>query len=86
MRGLKRVTSACTISAGHAFVHNLRRGHCAITADVPLHDLIRVAFDELAYPSDRPLATARTLRLHPTQQPLAPIRSPALPTTVGPTD
>jgi DDE domain len=38
MRGLKRLASARTISAGHAFVHNLRRGHYAITTDVPLLD------------------------------------------------
>jgi transposase, IS6 family len=48
MRGLKRLTSARTISAGHAFVQNLRRGHYAITADVAVHDRVRVAFDELA--------------------------------------
>jgi transposase-like protein len=48
MRGLKRLASARTISAGHAFVQNLRRGHYAITADLPVQDRVRVAFDELA--------------------------------------
>jgi len=48
MRGLKRVAAARTISAGHAFVQNLRRGHYAITVDLPVHDRVRVAFDELA--------------------------------------
>jgi transposase-like protein len=48
MRGLKRLASARTIAAGHAFVQNLRHGHYAITADLPLHDRVRVAFDELA--------------------------------------
>jgi transposase-like protein len=48
MRGLKRPASARTISAGHAFVQNLRRGHYAITTDLPVHDRVRVAFDELA--------------------------------------
>jgi transposase, IS6 family len=48
MRGLTRVASARTISAGHAFVQNLRRGHYAITVDLPVHDRVRVAFDELA--------------------------------------
>jgi transposase, IS6 family len=48
MRGLKRVASARTISAGHAFVQNLRRGHYANTADLPVHDRVRVAFDDLA--------------------------------------
>ncbi len=44
MRGLKRLASAHTISAGHAFVHNLRRGHYAITPDLPVRDRVRVAF------------------------------------------
>ena len=30
MRGLKRLSSARTIAAGHAFVQNLRHGHYAI--------------------------------------------------------
>jgi len=48
MRGLKRLASARTIAAGHAFVQNLRRGHYAITADLPVRDRVRVAFDDLA--------------------------------------
>jgi transposase, IS6 family len=48
MRGLKRLASARTVAAGHAFVQNLRRGHYAISADLPVQDRIRVAFDELA--------------------------------------
>ena len=48
MRGVKRLASARTIAAGHAFVQNLRRGHYAITADSPVHDRVRVAFDDLA--------------------------------------
>ena len=48
MRGLKRLASARTIAAGHAFVQNLRHGHYAIIADLPLHDRVRVAFDQLA--------------------------------------
>jgi transposase, IS6 family len=48
MRGLKRLASAATVAAGHAFVQNLRRGHYAITVDVPIQDRIRVAFDDLA--------------------------------------
>ena len=48
MRGLKRLASARTIAAGHAFVQNLRRGHYALTVDRPLHDRIRLAFTELA--------------------------------------
>jgi transposase-like protein len=37
-----------TISAGHAFVQNLRRGHYELTAELPLHDRVRAAFHELA--------------------------------------
>jgi len=48
MRGLERVRSARTIAAGHAFLQNLRRGHYAITVDLPVHDRVRVAFAELA--------------------------------------
>jgi hypothetical protein len=53
MRGLTTIRSARTISAGHAFVQNLSRSHCAITADLTAHDRVRVPFDELALcPSD----------------------------------
>jgi IS6 family transposase len=48
MRGLKSIRSLRTISTGHAFVQNLRRGQYAITADLQLHDRVRVAFAELA--------------------------------------
>ena len=48
MRGVKQMASARTITAGHAFVQNLRRGHYAITADLDLHDRVRTAFDEIA--------------------------------------
>jgi transposase, IS6 family len=48
MRGLKTARSLRTISAGHAFVQNLRRGHYQITADLHPHDRVRVAFAELA--------------------------------------
>jgi transposase-like protein len=48
VRGLKRLASARTIAAGHAFVQNLRRGHYAITVDVPVPDRVRVGFTELA--------------------------------------
>jgi transposase, IS6 family len=48
MRGLKRLASARTIAAGHAFVQNLRRGHYAITADLLAQDRARAGFDELA--------------------------------------
>jgi IS6 family transposase len=48
MRGLKRLRSARTIAAGHAFVQNLRRGHYELTADQPACDRVQVAFTELA--------------------------------------
>jgi DDE domain len=57
MRGLKRLASVRTVVSGHAFVPNLRRGHDAITTDLPVHDRVRGAFDELALAltgTDRP--------------------------------
>jgi IS6 family transposase len=48
MRGLKRIRSATTIAAGHAFVQNLRRGHYELTVDVPTHDRVCAAFTKLA--------------------------------------
>jgi hypothetical protein len=47
MRGLKTIRSLGTIAAGHAFVQNLRRGHYEVTAELPVHDRVRAAFDEL---------------------------------------
>jgi len=48
MRGLKTIRSLRTITAGHAFVQNLRRGRYELTADVPDHHRLPVAFAELA--------------------------------------
>jgi transposase, IS6 family len=48
MRGLKIIRSLQTIAAGHAFVQNLRRGHYALSVDLPAHDRVRVVFGELA--------------------------------------
>ena len=48
MRGLKWTRSAPTIAAGYTFVRNLRRGHYAFTADLPVRDRIRAACTELA--------------------------------------
>jgi transposase, IS6 family len=48
MRGLKRHRSARILTAGHAFVQNLRRGHYDIARDVPARHRLRVAFDDLA--------------------------------------
>jgi IS6 family transposase len=49
MRGLKRMRSAATVSAGLAFVQNLRRGHYELTAGVARPDRVRVAFTEVAH-------------------------------------
>jgi IS6 family transposase len=48
MRGVKTIRSLRRIAAGHAFVQNLRRGHYELTADVPVHDRVRLAFGDLA--------------------------------------
>jgi len=48
MRGLKIIRSLRTIAAGHAFVQNLRRGHYALSVDLPAHARVRVGFGELA--------------------------------------
>jgi hypothetical protein len=42
------LASARTISTGHAFVQNLRRGHYELAADHAVQDRVRIAFDELA--------------------------------------
>ena len=47
MRGLKRRGSARIITAGHAFVQNLRRGHYELATDMPARHRIRHAFDQL---------------------------------------
>jgi transposase, IS6 family len=48
MPGLKRLRSAQTVTSGHAFVQNLRRGHYELTVDLPRHDRVCEAFAELA--------------------------------------
>jgi transposase, IS6 family len=48
MRGLKHHQSARIISAGHAFVQNIRRGHCELATDIPARHRIHAALDELA--------------------------------------
>jgi transposase-like protein len=47
MRGLKRHRSSRIISAGHAFVQNLR-GHYELATDVPARHRLYEAFDQLA--------------------------------------
>jgi hypothetical protein len=48
MRDLKRHLSARIISAGHALVQNLRRGHYELATDVPARHRLHEAFDQLA--------------------------------------
>jgi hypothetical protein len=48
MRGLKRLRSARVISAGHAFVQNLRRGHYDIATHLDPSRQLPAAFAELA--------------------------------------
>jgi transposase, IS6 family len=46
MRGLKQLRCARVISAGHAFIQNLRRGHDELGVEEPLR--VAAAFDKLA--------------------------------------
>jgi transposase-like protein len=48
MRGLKTEAGATVVTAGHAFVQNLRRGHYEVAIDEPVHLRVVVAFNELA--------------------------------------
>ena len=48
MRGLKRLRSTRVISAGHAFVQNLRRGHYELGVDAGPRQRLAEAFTELA--------------------------------------
>jgi transposase-like protein len=48
MRGLKRLRCARVISAGHAFIQNIRRGHYELGAEEILNLRVPAAFDELA--------------------------------------
>ncbi len=48
MRGLKRLRSVRVISAGHAFVQNLRRGHYELGVDIDPRHRLTAIFTELA--------------------------------------
>jgi IS6 family transposase len=48
MRGLKRLRSIRVISAGHAFIQNLRRGHYELGLDIDPRHRLPTAFAELA--------------------------------------
>jgi IS6 family transposase len=47
MRGLKTEAGARRISAGHAFVQNLKRGHYELGMEVPAKRRLAAAFAEL---------------------------------------
>lgn len=48
MRGLKQLPSARVITAGHAFVQNIRRGHYELGTEQTVNLRVPAAFDELA--------------------------------------
>jgi hypothetical protein len=48
MRSLKQLTSARVISAGHAFIQNIRRGHYELDVDTDPKRQLLAAFTELA--------------------------------------
>lgn len=48
MRGLKRLSAVRVISAGHAFVQNLRRGHYELSMELDPQHRLPAAFAELA--------------------------------------
>ena len=48
MRGLKRLQSARVISAGHAFVQNIRRGYYELGTGEPMTLPVIAALTELA--------------------------------------
>jgi len=49
MRGLKRDRSLRIVTAGNAFVQNLRRGHYELAVDLPPQDTVAAAFTELIH-------------------------------------
>jgi hypothetical protein len=48
MRGLKRLRSVRVISAGHAFVQNIRRGHYELSIELDPQQRLPAPFAELA--------------------------------------
>ena len=49
MRGLKQLRSVQVISAGHAFMQNIRRGHYELGTEESRNLRVRAAFTELAF-------------------------------------
>jgi len=54
MRGLKQLRCARVISAGHAFIQNIRRGHYELGAEETVNLRLRAAFDERRDGPDAP--------------------------------
>jgi IS6 family transposase len=52
MRGLKQHRSARTIAAGHAYVQNLKRGHCDIATEQPQRHRLRLLSSPLDHRLD----------------------------------
>jgi hypothetical protein len=50
MRGLRQLRCARVISAGHAFIQNLRRGHYELGVEEEATPRVPTAFDELTLP------------------------------------
>jgi IS6 family transposase len=48
MRGVKQDRSARVITAGHALMQNVRRGHYELAVEEPTNRRLAVAFHELA--------------------------------------
>jgi transposase, IS6 family len=48
MRGLKELRCAQVVSAGHAFIQNIRRGHYELGSKETVNLRVLAAFDELA--------------------------------------
>ncbi len=49
MRGLKRLRPVQTVSSGHAFAQNIRRGYCELAVDIAPQLRLAAAFTELAH-------------------------------------
>ena len=47
MRGLKQLRSARVITAGHAFIQNIRRGHYELGTEQTVNLRVLAAFNEL---------------------------------------
>jgi hypothetical protein len=47
-QGTKETQPARILSAGHAFVQNLRCGHYELAIDIPARHQLRTVFDQLA--------------------------------------